>query len=452
MLTTLRTYLFGSVFRRGASLLTALTIASYVLGLVRDMVFSRVLGAGRILDVYNAAFIIPDVLLNVFIAGALAAAFVPIFTQLLARGQRTDAQELAATMLWGAPIAMLGIGIIAYIGMPHFAGLVAPGFSGEDQSLLIELSRLMLLSPILFALSNTLGSMLISLERFTGYGLSPIFYNLGIIGGAFLVAPFGPKGLVLGTLIGAGLHLLTRVIAILRSGFRPQGPVAFANPHVREVLRLMIPRMAGQPVEQLTFFLFTNLASSLAAGSIAILSFARNFESVPVSVFGISFATAVFASLARFAALNDDAAFIRTLREAARPLAVVTVLSAALYILAGPFIIRLLLGGGRFGPEHIAATASLLAWFSLAIPAEAFIHLLVRAFYALKDTWTPVFISVPGLGLIWLIARALMPTMGLNGLGLSYAITTSLEALLLFALLRRKLRIHRGDATPTELA
>ncbi len=451
MLSTIQSYLFGSVFRRGASLLTTLTIASYALGLVRDMVFSRVLGAGRLLDVYNAAFIIPDVLLNVFIAGALAAAFVPIFTQLLAKGQRTDAEELAATMLWGAPVAMLLIGIVAFIWMPSFAGMVAPGFNEVDRLLLIELSRFMLLSPILFAISNTLGSILVSMERFTGYGLSPVFYNLGIIGGAFLVAPFGPRGLVLGTLLGAALHLLTRAIALLRSGFRPRGPVSLSNIHFREVLRLMIPRMAGQPVEQLTFFLFTNLASSLAVGSIAILSFARNFESVPVSVFGISFATAVFASLARSAAINDDATFIRTLREAARPLAIVTVLATTFYIIAGPFIIKILLGGGRFGPEQIAATASLLAWFSLAIPAEAFIHLLVRAFYALKDTWTPVLISVPGLGLIWVVAQALMPTMGLDGLGLSYAATTSIEAVLLLILLRRKLRIHRGNSPSVEI-
>ncbi len=444
MLTTIKSYLFGSVFRRGASLLTTLTIISYALGLVRDMVFSRVLGAGRLLDVYNAAFIIPDVLLNIFIAGALAAAFVPIFTHLMAKGQKTDAEQLAATMLGGAPVAMLVIGTLAFIAMPHLAGLVAPGFTGEDRSLLIHLSRLMLLSPLLFSLSNTLGGILVSLDRFVGYGLSPVLYNIGIIGGAFLVAPLGPVGLVLGTLAGALLHLIARIVAILRSGFRPRGPITFSNPHFRQVVRLMIPRMAGQPVEQLTFFLFTNLASSLAAGSIAILSFARNFQSVPVSVFGISIATVVFASLSRYAALGDTTSFLRTLKEAARPLVIVSVLSTLFYMLAGTKVIEILLGGGRFDTAQIATTASLLAWFSLAIPAEAFLHLLVRAFYALKDTWTPVLISVPGLGLIWIMARALMPTMGLNGLGLSFAVASSLEALLLFVLLRWKLRSQLG--------
>lgn len=440
MVAKIRDYLFGSVFRRGATLLTSLTLASYALGLVRDMVFARVLGAGRLLDVYNAAFIIPDVLLNIFIAGALAAAFVPVFTQLLARGERTDAEHLSATMLTAAPVAMVAIGVVAFIAMPQLADLVAPGFNDADRTLLIQLSRLLLLSPVLFALSNTLGGMLVSLERFAGYGLSPVLYNIGIIGGAFLVAPLGPVGLVIGTLAGGALHLIARVVAVIRSGFRAHGPVSSKNPHFRQVLRLMLPRMAGQPVEQLTFFLFTNLASTLAAGSIAILSFARNFQSVPVSIFGISFATAVFAQLSRSAALSDDTLFVRTLKEAARPLLIVTVLSALFYILLGRFVVDALLGGGKFGPQEVAATASLLAWFALSIPAEAFIHLLVRAFYALKDTWTPVFISVPGLGLIYILARALMPSMGLNGLGIAYALSASLEVLILLYLLRRRIR------------
>ena len=309
----IRDYLFGSVFRRGATLLTSLTLASYALGLVRDMVFSRVLGAGRLLDVYNAAFIIPDVLLNVFIAGALAAAFVPVFTH-LAAAIASDRKQLAGTMLAAAPVVMVVIGAIAFVAMPHWQASLLPG-SGPDRALLVRLSRLLLLSPILFAVSNTLGGVLVSLERFVGYGLSPVLYNLGIIGGAFLVEPLGPIGLVIGTLAGAALHLLSRVVAILRSEFRPHGPVTVTNPHFRQVVRLMIPRMAGQPVEQLTFFLFTNLASSLAVGSIAMLAFARNFQSVPVSIFGISFATAVFASLSRSAALNDDDAFVRTLAK-----------------------------------------------------------------------------------------------------------------------------------------
>lgn len=432
-------YLFGSVFRRGATILTALTLGSYILGLVRDMLFARMLGASRLLDVYNAAFIVPDTLLNVFVAGALAAAFVPVFTHLMARDQRPDAERLAATMLTGAPLTMGLIGLVALIAMPALARIVAPGFSPEESALLIRMSRLLLLSPVLFALSNTLGGLLVSLERFTGYGLSPVLYNLGIIGGIFLVPSFGPLGLIAGTVTGALLHLSARLVSLWRSGFRPRGPVNLLNRDFLQVLKLMVPRMAGQPVEQLTFFLFTSLASSLTVGSIAVLNFARNFQSLPVALFGISFATAVFASLSRTAALDDRAGFRRTLREASKPLALVTVASALFYVVAGRLVITVFLGGGAFGPDEIARTSRILALFALSVPAEAFIHLLVRAFYALKDTWTPVLVSVPGLGLIWVIATALIPTRGLSALPTAYVSAVTLEAIVLWLLLRRRL-------------
>ncbi len=433
-------YLFGSIFRKGATILTVLTLGSYALGLVRDMLFARSFGASRILDIYNAAFVVPDILLNVFIAGALTAAFVPVFTHLLAKDEDIEAHRVATTMMAAAPLAMAVIGAIAFIFMPSLARLVAPGFTPDELATLIHMSRLLLLSPILFALSNTFGNILVSYERFVGYGLAPILYNLGIISGMFLVPLFGPVGLILGTLAGALMHLTVRTVALIRSPLRVKGPVSFSNPHFQQILKLMLPRMAGQPIEQLTFFIFTNMASALAAGSIAVLSFARNFESVPVSIFGISFATAVFSSLSRKAALGDRVGFMYHLRQTGIALAITSVCSMVFYIVFGHIVVRIFLGGGRFDAAAIQRTGTLLAFFALAIPSESFIQLLVRAFYAIKDTWTPILISVPGLGLIAVLAKFLMPRFGLNGLAVSFAFSSALEAGLLFVLLHRKLR------------
>ena len=201
----------------------------------------------------------------------------------------------------------------------------------------------------------------------------------------------------------------------------------------------MIPRMAGQPIEQVTFFVFTSMASSLAIGSIAVLNFARNFESVPVSIFGISFATVVFASLSRKAALKDREGFMYHMKETSRALAVISIISALFYIILGGFVVRIFLGGGRFTPGDVVRTAQMLAIFALGIPAESFIHLLVRAFYALKDTWTPILISIPGLVLIIVLSKILIPTLGLNALALSYFTASTIEALILFLILRKKL-------------
>jgi putative peptidoglycan lipid II flippase len=440
MYTKIREYLFGSVFRAGASVLTVLILTSNVLGLVRDMLFSRMFGASRLLDVYNAAFVVPDILLNVFVAGALTAAFVPVFSHLRAHGDDEESERVATTMFAAAPAAMFFIGVLAFIFMPQVAHIVAPGFSGDELSLLIRMSRLMLLSPVLFALSNALGSVLVSLDRFVGYGLSSVLYNLGIIVGIFLTPKFGPIGLVMGTLLGAILHLGSRLIALARSHFRLRGPLNLANRNFTQILKLMIPRIAGQPIEQLTFSIFTNLASTLAIGSIAVVNFARNFQSMPISVFGIAFSMAVFSSLSRKAALKDRDGFMYHLKETAKPLLIASVVSAVVYILFGSLIVGLLLGGGRFGPDAVHKTAVLLGLFALAIPAENSIHLLVRGFYALKDTWTPILISVPGLGLIWLLSKALIPVLDVNALGLAYSFTLTAEAIVLFYLLRRKLR------------
>ena len=440
LIQKLRQYLFGSVFRAGASVLTVLILASNVLGLARDMLFSRMFGASRLLDVYNAAFVVPDVLLNVFVAGALTAAFVPVFSHLMAHGEDREAEHVATTMFAAAPGVMLFIGILAFLFMPQIAHVVAPGFSADEFSLLVRMSRLMLLSPVLFALSNTLGGVLVSLDRFVAYGLSSVLYNAGIIAGAFLTPWFGPYGLVIGTLIGAILHLSTRTIALARTSFTLRGPLDFANTNFRQILKLMLPRMAGQPIEQLTFSLFTNLASTLSIGSIAIVNFSRNFQSMPISVFGIAFSMAVFASLSRKAALRDRAGFVYHLKETAKPLLITSVISALVYVLFGQFIVSILLGGGKFGPEDVHRTVQLLALFALAIPGENSIHLLVRGFYALKDTWTPILISVPGLGLIWLLSVLLIPVMGLNALGVAYFVSISAQALILFLLLRVRIR------------
>ncbi len=440
MLGKIKKYLFGSIFRRGATILTFLTLGSYVLGLVRDSIFARFFGASRLLDVYNAAFIIPDLLLNIFVAGALTAAFVPVFTHLLATGEEKEAENVATTMLAAAPVTILIIAIPAFIFMPAIASFVTPGFSGSDKSMLVAMSRLLLLSPIIFAVSNTIGNILISYERFVGYGLSPMLYNLGIIAGAFLVPVFGPIGLIIGTLGGAVLHLVVRLLAIVKTSFRARLPINAKDHNFLKILKLMIPRMAGQPIEQITFFIFTNMASALAVGSIAILSFARNFESVPVSLFGISFSTAIFSSLSRKAALKDTKGFIYQIKETGKALGLVSGLSMLFYLLFSGLVVRIFFGGGHFSEADIIRTSSLLAFFAFSIPAESFIHLFVRAFYAIKDTWTPILISIPGLGLIVILAKLLVPAFSINALAISYAIANTIEAIILFLILRRKLR------------
>src|SRR3989344_7721090 len=440
MLSQLKNYLFGSIFRRGATLLTVLTLGSYALGVMRDILCARVFGASRLLDVYNAAFIVPDLLLNIFVAGALTAAFVPIFTHLYARNEDAEAEKVATTMLLAAPFILLILAVPVFIFMPRLADIVAPGFAFEDKELMVLMARLLLLSPIIFAVSNTLGNILISFERFWGYGLAPIFYNLGIIIGIPLAKVFGPMGLIGGVIVGALMHLAVRWADIAKSRIRWRFPAQWRHPEFRKILKLMIPRMAGQPIEQVTFFIFNHIASTLTVGSIVVLSFARNFQSVPVSLFGIAFSTAVFASLSKKAALGDRVGFLYQLRATAKALGIMTGLSAIFFFFFGEWVVRLFLGGGRFVEADVVRTGKLLAIFAFAIPAESFMHLIARSFYALKDTWTPLFVTLPGLALIAILAKVLIPSMSLNALPLSYFIVLTSEVGLLTIILLKKLR------------
>lgn len=444
MLSKIKTYLWGSLFRKGATILTGLTLASYGLGLVRDILFARVFGASRLLDVYNAAFIIPDLLLNIFVAGALTAAFVPVFTHLYARNEDAEAEKVATTMLVAAPVILLILAIPVFIFMPRLADLVAPGFEFYDKELLVLMARVLLLSPIIFAVSNTLGNILISYERFWGYGLAPIFYNIGIIIGIPLVKVFGPLGLIEGVIIGALMHLGVRAFDVAKSRLILRFPIKLRHPEFRKILKLMIPRMAGQPIEQVTFFIFTNMASTLAVGSIVVLSFARNFQSVPVSLFGIAFSTAVFSSLSKKAALGDKVGFVYHLKETAKALGITVGLSAIFFFFFGEWIVRVLLGGGRFTEADVIRTGQLLAIFAFAIPAESFMHLVARSFYALKDTWTPLLVTLPGLAAIFFLAKFLLPVLSLPALPISYASILTIEVVILFAILRRKLRKLSG--------
>lgn len=433
-------FLFGSVFRRGATVLSVLTLGSYILGLARDMLFARVFGADRLLDIYNAAFVIPDLLLNVFLASALGAAFVPVFSHLLARDQDSEAWRVASAMLAGAPLAMGILAVPLWVFLPYLAPLIAPGFSPAELAQMVMTARLLLLSPILFAVSNTLGSVLVSLDRFTAYGAAPMLYNLGIIAGIPLAQRWGLRGLVAGVLAGALLHCAVRVFALKRSGASLYWPPDFRNRNFLSILPLMLPRMAGQPIEQIIFSVFTNVASTLGAGSVAVLSFARNFQSVPVSLFGISFSVAIFASLSRKAALHERGGFVYHLRHTGIAIAITTGLSALFFAFFGHQVIRLFLGGGAFDATDIERTGALLAAFALAIPAESFVHLISRAFYALKDTWTPVLVTIPGLGLIAWLAVAYGPSWGLVSLPLIFGAVLWMEVVILGALLWRRIR------------
>lgn len=429
---------------RGSLVLAATTLGSYILGLLRDRTFATTFGASTSLDSYNAAFLVPDFAFNFLVASGIAAAAVPIFTGLRRQNPRS-AYSYINSLITLAIAVMAATGIIIFIAAPTLRTLVAPGIEGADAALVVKLMRIVALSPLLFAASNALGAMLIAQKRFLFYGLSPIFYNLGIIAGSLWLAPrFGIVGVAYGTILGALLHLLVRVVDGLRSGWRPQAALQLPTPELSQTLRLMLPKMIGHPIELLTFWVFTSLASLLSAGSITILNFARNFQSVPVSILGIAMATAVFPSLSE-AALQRSSSLRQLLHRTTLSIFLASTAAAlAMFVIRRP-LVQVVLGGGAFDTNAVSRTALTLGVFCLAIPTESLSHLFARAFYATKNTLIPVLFSILSLLVASSSAYLLLGRLGILGLPLGFFLGSTAKTLGLAIVLH--LRLNRKTRT-----
>jgi putative peptidoglycan lipid II flippase len=429
----------------GGVLLSVLLFGSYALGLVRDRTFARTFGAGPELDAYNAAFVLPELLLDVLVEAGLAAPFIPIFLRLRTVGDGSEADRFARTILSAAVAIMGGAAVLMFVFAEATTGFIAPGFSGSQRDLYVSLFRVMLATPILFAASLTLGQVLLAEQRFFWYGIAPLLYNGGIIAGTLAFSDaLGIYGPAIGAVVGAAIHLGSRFIGLRGSTFRIGLGWEARTDSVREFVRLMLPKMVSHPVEPMTFLFFTNVASGLAAGSVTVVSYARNFQSVPVSLIGVAFAVAVFPALSTAHATGDRRAFLRLLGNQAVSIGVITTLGAVALVLVAELAIRILLGGGAFGEDDVARTAAVLGAFALSIPFESLSHLLSRAIYATRHTMLQVLASLAGLGITIGATLALLPATGIVAIPLGFAIGQAAKVGLLALALALRLRTLPG--------
>ena len=222
------------------------------------------------------------------------------------------AHEFGQTILTLAVLVMAIASAILFLLAPITVSVIAPGFeSAADRDLYAGLFRVMCFTPVIFAASIALGEVLVADRRFLFYGLAPLLYNGGIVVGSVLFADsLGIYGAALGAVLGALLHLGIRVVGIRRTGFRIRARLAVRTAAVREFIQLMLPKMASHPVDPLTFLYFTALATHFGAGNVSAVSFARNFQSVPVSLIGVSIAVAAFPVLSAAAASGDRPGFV----------------------------------------------------------------------------------------------------------------------------------------------
>ena len=409
------------------------------MGLVRDRLFAAKFGAGDMLDAYYAAFRIPDFIFNLLILGALSSAFVPVFVKYLSKDKKDEAWEIANSLLNILLLVTVIVCGLLFVFMDNLMYLVAPGFDKEKIELTVLLTRIMLVSPILFGISNIFSCILNSFKSFLTYSLAPILYNAGIIFGVvFLVPKYEVLGLAYGVAIGALLHGLIQLPQVLRLGFRWKPSFNISHDGVREIAKLMIPRSIALAFNQINLWVVTVIASTIASGSIAIYNLANNLQSFPIGIFGVSFSIAAFPCLAEAVAKNDKNLFKEQFSKTFLKILFFVLPVSILMLLERAQIVRLILGAGHFDWNDTYLTSQALGLFSLSIFAQALIPLLARSFYSLSDTKTPVIISV--FSMIFNIAASLILVnyMGVLGLALAFSAASFLNMALLIIVLKIK--------------
>jgi len=413
-----------------------------ILGFLRDILIARQFGTGPTMDAYTAAFRIPDLIFSVVMAGAFGSAFVPVFAGFLAQGQTRKAWRLASNVLTLMVEGYAAFALIVFLfAGPLVRHLVIPGFDRQTQDLAIELTRVLLLSPLLLGLGAAAKSVLEAHDRFTLPAYAPVVYNAAGVFGALILAPhFGITGLAWGIVLGSLGHVLVQSPGLsavrMRYIVMPR-PVAEG---VRQVGRLLGPRIIGQAAFQINFALIlTTFASHLGLGAPSSLNYGYQLTQLPHGLLAIPVSTVIFPLMSRLFANRQFDELKTTLGDALRPLFFLTLpASVALALLARP-IVQVLYQRGDFGPASTAMVATTLPPFAAGLLALSIVEMGARAFYAMRDTRTPLFASLGAIGVNLILAYAFSLRFGAPGLAASMSATMALEAAILLLALRRRI-------------
>jgi putative peptidoglycan lipid II flippase len=434
-----------------ASVVAVASLTSRFLGIFRDRVLAGEFGATETLDIYYAAFRLPDFLYNFLIFGALSAGFIPLLSAHHAKQQSKEVWEFTNIVLTIGMVIIIPLILILLITAPFLIKwIVVPGFSPEDQEVTVYLSRIMFLSPFFLGLSGILSGVLQSYKRFFIYSLAPIFYNVGIIIGALYFVPiYGIIGLAWGVVLGAFLHFAIQFPAVKALGWPLRFILKLKDYRLKELFRLMVPRTLTLLVVQSNLLVITFIASHLAEGSITVFNLANNLQSFPIGIIGISFAVAAFPTLSQYMAERKIQKFVESFVKSVSEILYFILPITVLVFGLRAQIVRIILGTGVFGWEATQNTLTALGYFSLSLFAQSLIPLFTRAFFAQKDSAYPFAASVIGLlsNIVFSYFFAIVEGMGVIGLALSFSLSSVLQLIVLWF----GLHLRIGNLRDTEL-
>ena len=397
---------------QAAYLLAALTLASQALALMRDRTFAHTFGAGQVLDLYYAAFRVPDLVFALVSSLVSAYVLIPRITGMDREATRRLLSE-SASFLFGVGGLIC---VVLAVFMPQFLAFLYPSFVSSAQNAdFILLARILLLQPILLGLSGVLGSVTQVHRRFTLFAISPVLYNLGIILGTVVFYPlWGLPGIGLGVIIGAIAYLAVNIPVVVEAGVMPRLCLP-SRARMTSVVRDSVPRSLALGMGSVTALILTAFASRVGTGAVSVFTFAGNLEAVPLALIGSSYAVAAFPALSEASALENRDEFSRILTASTRHIILWSVVALGLIVVLRAHLVRVILGTGAFDWQATRLTAALLAILAIGLVAQGVVLLFSRALYAARQSWRPLMYQLIGGALTVLLALVFLalPATGL---------------------------------------
>lgn len=423
-------------------------VLSRATGLLREVVLSNRFGTTAAYDAYLAAFRVPDMLFQLVAGGALGSAFLPVFAAFWLKQDKREAWLLFSRVLNLVVLVLVGMAALAALfAEPIVRNVLAPGFSPEQASVTAELMRVMLFGTVIFGASGLVMGALNATQHFVTPAAAPVLYNVAIIAAAYWLGPtLGVRGLALGVVAGSLAHLLVQIPALVRRGVRYTPALSFADPAVRQVAKLMGPRVLGLFFVQMHFVVNTILASGLVAGSLSALNYAWLLMLLPQGIIAQAIATVAFPTFSAQAAAGQFDLLRRTFERTLRVVFfLVTPAALALLVLRRPTI-SILFEHGAFDTESMILVAYGLQFYLLGLVAHSLLEIVVRGFYALQNTWIPVTVGIVAMSANVALSFAFVGRLSFGGLALANSVATTAEtALLIWLISRRMGGLHWGS-------
>lgn len=427
-----------------------------VLGLVREIIIANKFGAERTADIFFASFKIPDLIFQLLILGALSAAFIPVLIEHISKDNEEKIQIITNSVLNFFLIVACGFAILTFFLAPKLVPIIFPGFFKYSQDTgfnvfeaTVNTTRIMLLSPIFFSLSGIFSGVLNSHKRFLTYSLAPIIYNISIIFSAlFFTSQFKIPvyGLAVGVVFGSFLHALIQLPEAIKTGFRYKLILNFKEGEISRILRLMAPRSLAIGVNQINI-LIDSFVASFFIGGISVLTYANDIQTVPTQIFGIAIATAIFPMLAESFSKNDMKEFMKSFSWSFRRIIFFLIPATVGIIVLRAQIIRLIFGFGNFNWESTKWTTETLLFFIISLVAQGLSPLIIRAFYAIQDTKTPLYASIFTMVLNAILTFVLpfKLKLGVPGVALAFSIASYANVAILLYFLNKKVGAFDRD-------